>query len=475
MADKHDGNQEHENQDHGKVPFVGEDLTRRGFLKWAGVAGAGVALGGGLAGALAGCGGGTTTTTGGTAATAAGATTSVTVGAEAGREIKVGWVTMTTGNFASLSEPDDFLLQQAKDAVGDGLLINGKKHPITWVVKDSQSDPNRAAEVAGELITGDKVDLMMAGMTPAICNPVSDTCEADGMPLISYGAPWQSWFFGRNGDPAKGFKSVYHFFWGIEDLEAVYFGLWGKVQTNKKVACLWANDPDGVATADAKTGFPPEMVKAGWTVVNPGLYTLGTEDFSSIINQYKAANCEILTVLATPPDFANFWKQAKQQGFNPKMATVARAILVRPDIEAIGDIGTNLCNEVWWASTHPFVSSLTNLTCQQQADKWETEKNVGYNGSLGLTGAAFEVAVDVLKRTQNVDDPASIIDSLKATDLKTILGPINYSTGPVPNVSKTPLVGGQWHKGTKWPFDLVVVDNSHYPEIPTSGTLAPLV
>jgi branched-chain amino acid transport system substrate-binding protein len=44
----------------------------------------------------------------------------------------------------------------------------------------------------------------------------------------------------------------------------------------------------------------------------------------------------------------------------------------------------------------------------------------------------------------------------------------------VPNVTKTPLVGGQWVKGTQFPFDVVIVSNKSAPNIPTAGTLKPL-
>jgi branched-chain amino acid transport system substrate-binding protein len=443
-------------------------VSRREFLKIAGIAGATVGVGAGLGGLVEACGGTTTTT-------AAGATTTVSASVETGREVKVGWVTMTTGAFASLSEPDNYLLKYYGDAIGDGVVAaDGKKHPVSWTVKDSQSDSNRAGEVASELITGSKVDLVMAGMTPVVCNPVSDQCEANGMPEVSYGAPWQAWYFRdatRAKDPTLGYKSVYHIFWGIEDLEAVYFALWNNVTTNKTVACLWANDPDGVATSDKATGFPPEMAKAGYKVVNPGLFTNGTMDFSSIINQFKSAGCEVLTVLATPPDFANFWKQAYQQSFHPKVATVARAILVRPDMEAIGDIGAGLTNEVWWTSSHPFKSAVTGQTCKEVADAWEASQNKGYNASLGLTGGAFEVTIDVIKRTTNVDDPASIIAAIKATSLDTILGNIAFTGQPVPNIAKTPLVGGQWENNDpKWKWNRFTVDNSHFPATPLTGT-----
>ena len=249
-----------------------KEVTRREFLKIAGVTGVAIGAAGGLGGVLAACGtdetsttttaaGPTTTAAAGTTTTAAaGTTTTAAAGVEMGREIKIGWVTMTTGVFAGLSEPDDFLLQQAKDTIGDGLVCaDGKKHPITWIVKDSQSDSNRAAEVTGELITSDKPDIIFAGMTPTVNIPVAQQCEANGVPCITYGCPCEPWFFGLNGDPAVGFKWTYNVFWAISDLNAVYIGLFGKVPTNKKVACVYANDPDGIATADEATGFPAAL------------------------------------------------------------------------------------------------------------------------------------------------------------------------------------------------------------------------
>ena len=43
--------------------------------------------------------------------------------------------------------------------------------------------------------------------------------------------------------------------------------------------------------------------------------------------------------------------------------------------------------------------------------------------------------------------------------------------GPFKNVSKTPLVLGQWRKGTKYKVELVIVNNDTAKNIPTGGTL----
>ncbi len=462
-----------------------KQVSRREFLKIAGLTGAAIGASGGLGGLLAACGGeeetttttaaATTTSTAGGTTTTAGATTTVSAGEEMGREIKIGWVTMTTGIYAGLSEPDNFLLQQAKDTIGDGMVCaDGKKHPIAWIVKDSQSDSNRAAEVAGELISGSKPDIVFAGMTPVVNIPVGQQCEGSGVPCVTYGCPMEPWFFGMGGDPAKGFKWAYNVFWGINtDLNPVYIGLFNKVQTNKKVACLYANDPDGIATADEATGFPSALKPEGYTWVNPGLVTGGTEDFSSVINQFKAAGCECLSALLNPPDFANFWKQAKQQGFVPKVTAIGRAILTRPDMDAIGDIGNGLSNEVWWENTHPFKSALTGVTCQQIVDMWNEKVGTPFSPALGLTGGAgFDVVTDVVKRTKDLDDPASYVEAIKATNLQTLVGPVQFNA-PLPNCAITPLVGGQWI-GKKGDWVRKVVDNSHYPEIPQTGEIVNL-
>ena len=445
--------------------MIDKSISRREFLKIAGIAGATIGAGAGLGGLVAACGDSEETTT-----TAAAGSTTTAASAEMGRELKVGWVTMTTGVFAGLSEPDPFLLDLYKKTIGDGLVCaDGKKHPVTWIVKDSQSDTNRASEVTGELITSDKPDLVFAGMTPVVCPPVGSQCEANGVPCVTYGCPMEPWFISMGGNPAeptKGFNWAYNVFFSVGgDLNPVYVGLLDLFQTNKKVACVWPNDPDGAATADAKTGMPPALEAAGYTVVNPGLFTQGTQDFSSIINQYKAEGCECLVGTWNPPDFANFWKQCVQQGFSPKATAIARAILTRPDMDAVGDIANGLCLEVWWEKTWPFTSPVTNLTCQGIVDAWDAA-NPGkpYTPALGLTGGGgFDVVVDVLKRTANLDDPKSYVDAIKATDFTSILGPTKFNA-PMANCAISPLVGGQWI-GKVGAWERFVVDNSHYPSI----------
>jgi branched-chain amino acid transport system substrate-binding protein len=426
-------------------------VTRRDFLKVAGVAGAALSVGG-AGSVMAACG-----SSSDSASPAASAS---------GRTIKVGFVAPLTGPLAAFGEADKFCVQQWEESVKDGLQCgDGQTHPIEFVMVDSQSDSNRAATVAIDLITGG-IDVMMVASTPDTVNPVADQAEASGIPCVSNDCPWQAYYFGRQKDPANPvpFTWTYHFFWGLEDVTANFVSMWDALQTNKKVGEMWPQDADGAAWADPKTGQPPMLKAAGYTVVDGGRYQDFSEDFTPQISKFKAAGCDIMSGVMIPPDFTNFWKQSYQQGFKPMAATVGKALLFPSALEALGDIGYGLTTECWWSPNHPFKSSLSGQTCQEFADAFTTATTKQWTQPL-LHYAVFEVVADALKRTTNVDDKQSILDAIKATNLDTICGNVNWQAGEpqvpgiAPNVSKTPLVGGQWVKGTTYPYDLKVVTN----------------
>ena len=188
------------------------------------------------------------------------------------KTVKIGFVSPQTGPLAPFGEADAFIIGQMTKLFAGGIDLGGKKVAVKIFQKDSQSNPNRAGEVANDLILKEKVDLMLVSSTPETTNPVSDACELNEIPCISTVAPWQPWFFGRKGDPAKGFDWTYHIFWGLEDVIANFLAGWKSVPTNKKVGGLFPNDGDGNAWGDKERGFPGPLAKEGFTLLDPGRF-----------------------------------------------------------------------------------------------------------------------------------------------------------------------------------------------------------
>ena len=250
--------------------------------------------------------------------------------------IKVGHVSPRTGPLAGFGEADGYTLKAIEKIFSGGLSNNGKNVKVEIISKDTQSNPNRAAEVAGELILRDEVDIIVAASTPDTTNPVADQAEANEVPCITTDCPWQPYFFGRNGDPAKGFDWTYHFFWGLEDVIGAFLALWDNSGVTKTVAGLFPNDADGNAWGHKERGLPKPLAAAGYKLVDPGRYQPLSQDFSAQISAFKDAGCVIVTGNMIPPDFANFWAQAAQQGFRPKVVTIGKALLFPSVINSLG-------------------------------------------------------------------------------------------------------------------------------------------
>ncbi len=388
--------------------------------------------------------------------------------------VKIGYVSPQTGPLAPFGEADKWVIDQMKVAFKDGVMIGGKKHDVQIILKDSQSNPNRAGEVANDLILKDKVSLVLTAGTPETANPVSDAAELNEIPCISSVVPWQPWFFGRKGDPAKGFNYTYHLFWGLEDVIGNFTNGWKSVATNKKVGGLFPNDGDGNAWGDKELGFPKPLASMGFTLNDPGRFQNGTQDFSAQIAAFKKDGVEIVTGVVIPPDAKTFLTQAKQQGFKPKVITLGKALLFPGAIEALGDLGYGLTTEVWWTPSHPFTSSLTKQSAKALADSYEAGTKKQWTQPIGFAHALFEVAANALSRTKSLK-ANDVRDAVATTNINSVVGPVKWGgEGPFKNVSKTPLVLGQWVKGSKNKVDLVIVNNETAKNIPTGGSLKPL-
>jgi branched-chain amino acid transport system substrate-binding protein len=397
-------------------------------------------------------------------------------GGDGDTTLTVGFITPLTGGLAAFGAPDTFVVEQMQAWFDEHPIeAGGVSYDVEILLEDSQSSPDRAAQVAQDLITQDGADVLLAHATPETTVPVSNQCEANAIPCITADTPWQPWFFSRQADPAnpEPLKWSYHFFWGLEDIAAVYQDIWSQVDTNKRVAGLFPNDSDGVAWSGALPGMF-EAAGNGYVLNTPTLYEPGTQDFSAIIAAFKANGDEILTGVLPPPDFATFWQQAQQQGYQPEVVSIAKAIEFPAAAEALGN-PVNFTTEVWWSPESPFTSNLTGQTAAELAEAYETASGSQWSVVLGFSEALFEVLEKAVVDAGGIE-PQALVDALSTMKIDTIVGPLDWTSGPVPNVAKTPLVGGQWaeSEGGEFPFELGIVSNSEAPQIPTVGTVNPM-
>jgi branched-chain amino acid transport system substrate-binding protein len=439
-------------------------ISRRGLLR---AAGAGVAiLGGG--GLLQAC-----------SSSIKGASSGSGSGSGGTKGIKIGWIHPLTGALAGFGAPDNWVISkiQQTSPYKNGFKIGGKTYPVTINSYDTQSSPTRAGDLARTAILSDGVDLLLASSTPETVNAVASQAESLGTPLICANIPWESWYINLGGNPLKPTvkpKYTVMYFLGAEHLVQTFIPMWNRIHsqlsTDKVVAAAFPNDSDGNAF---RAVFPPIAKAAGYMFDMSSPYPDGTTNYSSMISAFKSAKADFFTNVPLPPDFATMWKQAVQQGFKPKLATVAKVLLFPTDAYALGSLVNNVATDAWWAPTLPWASSFTGETCQQMANEYESSGHGQWNSNIS-NYSLFEAAHAALTSVNNPHDKAEVASAIHAVNIHALAGPLNFASGgPAPGVAITPPVGIQWQKGTKYPLEAKVVDNTLQPHATLTGNLLP--
>lgn len=378
--------------------------------------------------------------------------------------IKIGYLTHRTGPFAPFAEADTFILDNATKALAGGLTIGGKKYRVEFVAKDDQSNPDRQSNLAAELINKDSVDLMLGQAT--IGPGIAQQCEINGVPCITTMTPWQAWMFPMKGDPAKGFKNAFHFFWGIDDIANVYLDIWKDLKLPKVIGSAFENTLPGNALGDLQMGMPAMFAKAGYKIVDIGKFAPGSNDFSAQLQAFKSAGAEIVTGLFAPPEWAGFVKQSAQMGYRPKVATIAKALLFPGGVQALGKSAHGMSTEIWWSPAYPFRSSLTGQTARQLADAYMAATKKEWTQPIGVMHALVEAGIAALKASGDPKNPQKVADAIRGLKQDTVIGRLDFAGSGIKNVSKMRVVGGQWIIDDKGKLDIVVTHNGTAPEIP---------
>jgi branched-chain amino acid transport system substrate-binding protein len=422
------------------------ELSRRTFL-----GAAGVALGGGLAG-VAGC--------------SSALKSSTAPSSTSGGTIKIGFISPETGELSVFTQSNSYVLSQVRSALSKGIKVGGKKYDVEIISADSQSSSARAATVASQMVQQDSVDFFLATATPETVIPVSSQAEASGVPCVLTICPWEQWYYNSSGT-ANTFKYTYMYFLGTQEETNLFASVWQTASTNHVVGGLWPDDVDGA-------GFQKYVTKKvdslGWKVVPSGAYTDGLSDFTPIISKFKAANVEILHAVPIPPDFITFWRQAHQNGFTPKIASISKALLFPSAADALGPLVTNVMSPLWWTPQFPYKSSLDGTSASAFAANYKTASGNEWTQPMGFNYAVFEIAVAALKASGDPKDPSAVAHALSTLKGQAITGAYDFATGPVPHVSQVPELLAQWRPASGG-YDLVVINNSLLPIVPTAGSL----
>lgn len=384
--------------------------------------------------------------------------------------IRIGYVNPTTGALAGNGEGCEWAVKQITDYVNEHpIKVDGKEKKIEVIVYDSKSDQNTCTEMAQKLIEEDNIDLMIAIQTPNTVIPVAQVAERYGVPCIATQSPV---------DPLAAsldeFNWTYDFFYTLDEVYESQRALWTKAGyapgSGAKVGLLFANDTDGTSWHDL---FIRRLAEDGYTAVDPGQYPSKTTDFTNVANKFKEEDIDLIAGTNIPPDFMNAYNAVIAAGVEIGCITMGKCCLLQSDVEALGDLADGIMTQVWWAPTNPYKSDLTGITCAEINEQYMKDNGRVMPQPTAFAYAALELAVQTFTAA-GTTDKEKVYEAIGDLTCQTIVGPVDYSKKlkGLP-YSSSVLTGGQWQRGENGELNLVIIDNSLYPEIPITGEYLP--
>ena len=137
-----------------------------------------------------------------------------------------------------------------------------------------------------------------------------------------------------------------------------------------------------------------------------------------------------------PPDFATMWKQALQQGFKPKLATVAKVLLFPTDAYAMGSEVYNIATDSWWVPSLPWHSSFTGQSCPELAAAYTAAGNGQPNANIS-NYTLFEIAYKALTSVNDPHNKTEVAEAIHQVVIPdAVAGPMDFTSSKAPRTGR---------------------------------------
>lgn len=321
-----------------------------------------------------------------------------------------------------------------------GILVNGKKLPVRLVIRDDKTDPNVTAGNTESLLSRDNAIAMLGSCTPALVNAGALVAERRKVPIVA------------GCDPLMAFKSVrkwkyaWVMFFDENELATAPFKMMADyaLTTNKKIAILADNGPDGVVVGGK---IWPETAKAiGYTVAQNTSFPTDSQQFTSMVAQAKSSGADIALVDAIPPQAIAMRKQMASAGYSPKILVMEKGAEPEFFAQATGKLANGVLVGGYWDPSFPYPGAA------DLAKRFESETKQSQSQHIADSHAAAQVLMDAIAAAGTLDRE-KINLAIGKTNKSYVVGPVKFDSN---NVSPIPITLMQWQNGKSvvvWPKD----------------------
>lgn len=191
-----------------------------------------------------------------------------------------------------------------------GVKVGDTKRKLVLKLYDNQSDVNLSVRQYTQLISQDKVNLLLGPFASNFALADSAVSEKYQVPMVQGGGASDQIF-------SRKFKYIFGTLAPASNYFASTIDMLKQLSpAPKTVALLYADDAFDVSVAN---GTRPLVQKAGLKTVIDERYTSNASDFNSLLSQIKSADADTVLVAGHETEILNFVRQAESLAVAPKM------------------------------------------------------------------------------------------------------------------------------------------------------------
>ena len=348
-------------------------------------------------------------------------------------ELVIGASLPLSGALASFGAFQQWGYQRAVNEVNraGGVRINGKAMTIKLVVRDDKTDANTSASNIETLISREHAAALLGSCTPALVNAGALVAERHRMPMVTGCDPRQAF------TSVRPWKYVWDLFFDEADLAEAPFRLLadGKIVTNKRVAILHDNGPDGSVVGGQL--WPQLAQRYGYEVVVNASFPVDNAQFTSAIADAKSKGAEVLLVDAITPQAVAMRKQVAAAGYHPKVLVMEKGAEPAQFAVSLGQLADGVLVGGYWDASFPFAGAHDLMSA------FESETHQSGSQHIADSYAAAKVLLNALASAGSAA-PEAINSAIGKTDATLVVGHVKFDQQ---HFARLPIVSVQWQHG----------------------------
>jgi branched-chain amino acid transport system substrate-binding protein len=320
--------------------------------------------------------------------------------------------------------------------------------PVEIIVRDDATTQDTAVSNYNNLISRDKVNLVLGSQSSLLNIPASAIAEKNKMLFVcpSCGSPDMF---------SRGFDYIFFSQQAVATDQAKVFAEWiaslPPEQRPKTAAYPSLDDPFAGPVVE---GAEKILSAAGIRTVYKDEHPATTKNFDSVVNAMRDAGAEMVVQGAQFEDGVNMIRSMNRAGYKPSI--VYQSSSPTYGQQYLEGVGPQNAEGVFFSSSYsPIADTADNA---EFVKKFEEKFGVTPPEDAADGFAAGQVLAAAATAVGSIDDQAKLADWLRNNTVETILGPLSWNADGSP---KGEFLVGQWQGGVSQvvlPTDVATTD-----------------